>query len=481
MSIPNALRRAASTAHVSPALRALLSNVPDELHLTLTVGGHGPWPDPIPELVKLGDLLERLTLELHVGEDAGCRLEARHGEAQVTFVDGELGPTLESVADRLLVALLTHDELGQLMRRVAMVGSTTTTLQLITTHMLSRYDLKHALYVMLGGITAGYCLGFHRAALFRYDAETATLDGMAAIGPDSEEEAHRIWEGVEVESRSIVDLIESFDPESLSQSAFQARVETIRIPLAQADDELLRALAIREPTRFVQATIDNPHLSGLGTSGEFVLAPIRAHQRLLGLLFADNRYGRRPIDELRLTQLRFFIDQTALIWENFELLARERDLARRDPLTGALNRREFDRLAAEHLAALAPNQTMALLLIDIDQFKRVNDRLGHLEGDRILRAACRLIGSLLRENDLLCRWGGDEFVALLPSANRESAMSVAERLLKLARERLSITLSIGVAGYPEDGRDIDTLFSVSDRRLYHAKELGRDMAINESS
>lgn len=475
MERPEPLKLAVRTAHVSPSLRALLAHLPGELRLDLVASTRGPWPPSVPTLIKASDSIASLRLETRFESRAACRLVARRFDRQVSVDLDDIGPSFEQVVDRLLLELLEPNELGHLLREVALVGATTSTLQLITTHMLSSYSLPHALTIMLAGITAGYCLGFNRAALFRYDAERERLVGEAAIGPDSDEEAHRIWEGVEAESQGILDLIARLDPTQPMSSRFYERVRTIAIPLDEADEEIGRALTIATPTRFRQATIRNPRLAALGTNGEFVLAPIRAHQRLLGMLFADDYFQPAPIDGVRLQQLGFFIDQTALVWENFELLARERDFARRDPLTGTLNRREFDRLAAE-LEGQSDIQ-LALIVIDVDLFKSVNDRRGHAEGDRILRAVARALGTGLREDDLLCRWGGDEFVILLPDADAAVAELVAERLVTLARERLPVTLSLGAAASPIDGEDVATLFQQADERLYRAKAAGRNRAV----
>jgi len=157
-------------------------------------------------------------------------------------------------------------------------------------------------------------------------------------------------------------------------------------------------------------------------------------------------------------------------------------LAHTDPLTGLSNRRLFD-LTAEREVARARRQreSICVLMLDVDHFKRVNDQHGHDAGDRVLRALAGTAQQMLRETDLLARFGGEEFVALLPNTALESARTVAERLrVKLGELRIpngqqapiQITVSIGVAQLGHF--DLDDALKDADRALYLAKNSGRN-------
>jgi diguanylate cyclase (GGDEF)-like protein len=160
--------------------------------------------------------------------------------------------------------------------------------------------------------------------------------------------------------------------------------------------------------------------------------------------------------------------------------------ARQDPLTGLPNRAAF-REACERARALAlrKREPLSLGILDLDRFKSVNDKHGHAKGDEVLRRAATVIARSLRSSDLLARWGGEEFVVLLPNANQRGAVQCLERALQaLRRERFlgadgvefGVTYSAGVVQYPE-GATIEEAVSKADRLLYLAKVAGRNRVL----
>ena len=165
------------------------------------------------------------------------------------------------------------------------------------------------------------------------------------------------------------------------------------------------------------------------------------------------------------------------------LLRHAETLAATDPLTGLYNRRQFFTLGAYELPrALRLNQQVAILSIDIDHFKQINDRHGHFVGDEVLRSAAHIFQSNLRQQDILARLGGDEFVVLLPDTDSHEATLAAERirlsvqglLAGAAQLPVEVTVSIGVASLTKDVVDLDALLFRSDKALYEAKRGGRD-------
>jgi diguanylate cyclase (GGDEF)-like protein/PAS domain S-box-containing protein len=158
-------------------------------------------------------------------------------------------------------------------------------------------------------------------------------------------------------------------------------------------------------------------------------------------------------------------------------------LAYHDPLTGLPNRILFnDRLSMALAQAQRQKHRVAILFIDLDRFKSINDSLGHHVGDRVLRAVAERIQNCVREGDTLSRLGGDEFTLILPALHKPAdAARAAEKVLnalrtpiKTDRRELSITASIGISLYPEHGRDLETLLKNSDVAMYQAKEQGRN-------
>jgi len=159
-------------------------------------------------------------------------------------------------------------------------------------------------------------------------------------------------------------------------------------------------------------------------------------------------------------------------------------MAHHDVLTGLPNRALLnDRLAQAIAAAQRHGKHVALMYLDLDHFKHINDSLGHAVGDQLLQSAAkRLQGCLSRASDTVSRQGGDEFVVLLTEIDTaQEATITAEKLIESMTEphligghRLHVTLSIGISLYPDDGLDVDTLFKNADTAMYHAKKIGRD-------
>jgi diguanylate cyclase (GGDEF)-like protein/PAS domain S-box-containing protein len=159
------------------------------------------------------------------------------------------------------------------------------------------------------------------------------------------------------------------------------------------------------------------------------------------------------------------------------------DLANHDPLTGLFNRRRFNEEVEQQLVAgRRYGMSGALLFLDLDQFKDVNDSRGHRAGDELLVGLANLLRGRLRDSDIVARLGGDEFAVLLPFTEREEAESVANDLLKAIRAEtfvvsgspLTITASIGAACFPEDGSTAGEILSRADLAMYQAKEQGRN-------
>jgi len=158
------------------------------------------------------------------------------------------------------------------------------------------------------------------------------------------------------------------------------------------------------------------------------------------------------------------------------------ELAYQDPVTGGPNRRSFfERLERETSASERTGGRLAVLYLDIDHFKQVNDEYGHPGGDQLIRQMAERIRACLRSSDMVGRIGGDEFAVLLAGVESQKAVErIAERICAALREpwdidgrRVTTTSSIGVASFPEDGVEPKALLRHADRALYEAKRLGK--------
>jgi two-component system, cell cycle response regulator len=169
-----------------------------------------------------------------------------------------------------------------------------------------------------------------------------------------------------------------------------------------------------------------------------------------------------------------------------EANARLERLAVTDGLTGVYNHRRFQEgLASELLRSARTGRPCSVLMADVDLFKKVNDSMGHPAGDELLRRLAQVLNSALRGTDLLARYGGEEFAALLPETSKTVAGQVAERMRSAVETELNgdarwtqrITISIGVATYPDDGKTGEQALEAADQALYVAKHQGRNRVV----
>ncbi|HEV7133866.1 MAG TPA: GGDEF domain-containing protein [Gaiellaceae bacterium] len=211
----------------------------------------------------------------------------------------------------------------------------------------------------------------------------------------------------------------------------------------------------------------------------WLLVPLRdAAGEVIGLIWADEPEDRLLPSEEKLQALRIFANQAAAAIVSAAQHHELRFLADHDPLTRLLNRRAFvERLDGEVARATRYKRSFALVLCDLDGFKELNDRFGHLAGDEALQLFARVLHEALRKPDDAFRIGGDEFALLLAEATDDDARAVVDRVTSMLAdsedERLSgLRASFGVASCPEDARDPQALFRLADEALYEAKRKG---------
>lgn len=152
----------------------------------------------------------------------------------------------------------------------------------------------------------------------------------------------------------------------------------------------------------------------------------------------------------------------------------------KDPLTGAYNRRKFDQdIGLIEAMSKRSDKGSSLLIIDIDHFKNFNDEYGHQEGDRVLREVTQAIERSLREYDKihLYRYGGEEFVVIIPDISAGEAFRVGERIRTHVSSSCSVTVSVGISHYTEISGSLESLLSDADSALYEAKRTGRNKVL----
>ena len=216
--------------------------------------------------------------------------------------------------------------------------------------------------------------------------------------------------------------------------------------------------------------------------GSGILLPLALPGRLLGWL-ACFRAAPGALGGSDLPLLGSLAASVALALAHAEATVHLRELTVTDDLTGVSNRRLLaERAQIELERARRTGQPLSLLVIDLDHFKQVNDALGHLKGDALLREVARVLLEHVRRADTVARYGGEEFVVLLPDASREQALLAAEKLRATVGEscrgfEAPQTISIGLATFPDDASTFAELLDAADRALFQAKRAGRDRVV----
>ena len=224
------------------------------------------------------------------------------------------------------------------------------------------------------------------------------------------------------------------------------------------------------------------------TPSDVLLLPINHHGLLLGWVVLA---AAQPFGERTLRLLPLMIQGLGLALNNALLHDDLQRVAALDPLTGLYNRRFGMKRLDEELSRIQRTQTpLSLIIVDLDHFKRLNDTYGHLAGDKVLVRAAGVIREMLRKGDVVMRYGGEEFIAILPGSDIENARDVAERIrfaiaqspVEVSGHNLSVTASIGVSCSSNDRLSAaEPLMRLADSRLYAAKSGGRDRVIAEGA
>lgn len=228
------------------------------------------------------------------------------------------------------------------------------------------------------------------------------------------------------------------------------------------------------------------YIQGIPGALSEVAVPLLADGRIIGVFNAES-IERAAFGDQEVQTIELVARQVASVVRGAQLLEETRRLAVTDSLTGLHNRRHFTRQLDENVRRSARyGERLALVLLDVDFFKTVNDRFGHHVGDRALQLLAGAVKESVRETDHAARIGGEEFALLLLRCDRELALHIAGRVRSQIRELaieelpevdMDLSASVGVAFFPDDGTDPKTLMRVADDALYQAKRRGRDQVV----
>jgi len=215
-----------------------------------------------------------------------------------------------------------------------------------------------------------------------------------------------------------------------------------------------------------------------------IAVPLKVQNKIVGVLYLDD-FKTRQYPESRLRILNILASFATMSIDNARLHEQTQVLACTDGLTGLYNHRQFKILFKEEVArSKRYNKKLGLIMLDIDNFKYFNDTYGHPNGDRVLGVISKILKSTFRECDVPFRYGGEEFIVMLPETGITPSLRAANRIVEAVRIESArqladicdhgITISVGVSTYPRDGENESDLLKVVDDMLYKAKAAGKD-------
>ncbi len=380
---------------------------------------------------------------------------------------------------------------GFLLNKLTQVEKELAILYQISNAMQTTLELEHLLYIILTGVTTHSGLGFNRAALFLITSEERCLECKMVIGPESGDHAASIWKFIESSKKDLEDLIDKNNliKNGHETSLFRALKE-IKVPLSQDTRSILAtAFHYGSPLHLQGDQLNqyvNDPVQKIFNSHELVIVPLKAKDKVNGLIWADNLYTHKPIVEDDIKIFSMLANQAGLAVENAQLYEMVVHKSRTDSLTGLWNHGYFqDKLMEEIEKASRLGEILTLVCIDIDHFKIFNDTFGHQKGDIILKELANILKISSRDQDHVCRYGGEEFVIILVQTNKEQGYTIAERLReKIAQhpfcdqmdgQNFHMTVSMGLATYPKDSLTKEELLNQADKAMYIAKFSGRNM------
>jgi diguanylate cyclase (GGDEF)-like protein/PAS domain S-box-containing protein len=247
------------------------------------------------------------------------------------------------------------------------------------------------------------------------------------------------------------------------------------------------ALRTAHPHLVVAGDATAPCAHAAGVKSSYLCLPIMAQGEALGILHFQATEAAPSISDSELSFRTTFAGQVGLSVANIRLREALRTQSVKDPLTGLYNRRYLEEMLDREIRrAVRATQPLGILMLDLDHFKNFNDTYGHDAGDTVLKEAASFLTKSVRLEDIACRFGGEEFVVILPTADLNSARMRAERIRSRVRELTvlhqgsslgRITVSIGVAALPVNGTSAKELLEAADAALYRAKREGRDRVV----
>jgi diguanylate cyclase (GGDEF)-like protein len=355
--------------------------------------------------------------------------------------------------------------------------------------MQQTLNLQKLLQTILTSVTAGHGLGFNRAMILLIDEEGSKLNGIMGTGPMTAEEGFATWERIAKNRYKLKELIEIKEKEKTSDSLLNERVKGLEISLAEPNF-FSKTLENGSPQHIKK--IDNKDetlwlFTQQFNMTELAIFPLINRGMKVGALIIDNPVNKRAITAADIDSVIPLANQAAIAIQQSNLYTKIEEMALKDGLTGLYNQRSFQSFLEKYYPK-AGQAFLSLIMLDIDSFKHYNDTNGHMLGNQILVQLAKVIRDTIDEESLAFRFGGEEFVILLPEASIHQAAMKAEQLRENVAKTLfpygekqpngCLTISLGVSS--TESESITNAFELidgADKALYEAKRKGKNKVI----
>ncbi|UOY94349.1 sensor domain-containing diguanylate cyclase [Ectobacillus sp. JY-23] len=348
-------------------------------------------------------------------------------------------------------------------------------------------EFQKLLQTILTAVTAGHGLGFNRAMILLTNETETKLTGIMGIGPMSAEEGYKTWSEIVKNRYKLNDLIEINEAGTPSDVLLNDRVRELVISLQDANF-LYKVLESGIPMHIKDLDTEDQTLRLFVKQfhmSELAVLPLINQGHKVGVLIIDNPVNKKPITMNDIDSVMTLANQAAIAIRHSRLYTRVEEMAHKDGLTGLFNQRTFQATLQRYMDMEL--HLVSLIILDVDYFKHFNDTNGHMAGNEVLIQIASIMKHSIRENDLAFRFGGEEFIILLPHTTNAQATEIAERIrINIAdttfiggdKQPLGhITVSLGVAT-TESEIDMQELVEAADQALYKAKHAGRNMVMS---
>lgn len=359
----------------------------------------------------------------------------------------------------------------------------------VSVSMQQTLNLQKLLKTILTSVTAGYGLGFNRAIILLIDENGSKLRGIMGTGPMTAEEGYKTWNRITKSKYTLMELIENKEIEESIDLLLNDRVKELEISLDEPNF-LYRALESETPLHIKGIDGNDKALLLFAQQfnmSELAVFPLISQRTKVGILIVDNPVNQKPITATAIDSVIPLANQAAIAIQHTRLYSKIEDMALKDGLTALFNQRAFQTVLEQYWPHR--NQSpLSTILIDIDYFKHFNDTNGHLLGNQVLIQLADVIKRSIDDQDMAFRFGGEEFVVLLPSTSKDAAIQIAERIRMNVENTLfpcgekqpagRLTISLGVAS--TEGMQSSMAFDLvdtADRALYRAKEAGKNKVV----